>query len=302
MTWDPVRNVAILFGGVVNNSMLGDTWRWNGTGWSQVPTGTGPPARMRHAMSFDPTTGRIVLFGGANGYSASNYLNDTWEWNGTQWQQVATAQSPPPLVGACMMHDPVQSRMLLVGQPATGPSSSSMEAWEYDGTTWTLLSTAAAYLPNQFHLALAWDQQRQRAVLFDSSTVRELTSVPADASLLGSGCGAPPPLLSGRTRPRTADSQFGLELLTRPNLPCLFALGFASGSTPIGNGCTLLLQQNAAGTFVLANGNGLAVQPIPLPPNQALRGFLVYAQGGALDPAAPGGLALSAALRMTVGD
>jgi hypothetical protein len=119
---------------------------------------------------------------------------------------------------------------------------------------------------------------------------------------LGGGCGAPPPLLAARARPRTGESQFGLEVTTRPNLPCLFAVGFAPGSMPVGNGCTLLLQQVAATGFMLANGNGMAVQPIPLPADQALRGLVLYAQAGVLDPAAPGALTLSPSLRLTVGD
>src|SRR5262249_54856367 len=161
---DPVRNEAILFGGLRTSTWLGDTWRWNGSAWSQVPAPFGPSPRIRHAMAFDPTRGRMVLFGGAaNGFTASNYLNDTWERNGSQWQQVTTPQSPPPLLGAGMVHDPVRSRMLLVGVHFISQPLSALEAWEYDGTNWTLSSSASANLAEQTHLV--WDQQRQRAVL-----------------------------------------------------------------------------------------------------------------------------------------
>jgi hypothetical protein len=69
----------------------------------------------------------------------------------------------------------------------------------------------------------------------------------------------------------------------------------------VGNGCTLLVQV-ASSSFALCNGNGMAVQPIPLPANPALHGLVVHAQAAALDPSAPGGLALSHGLRLTVGD
>jgi hypothetical protein len=190
--------------------------------------------------------------------------------------------------------------MLLVGQHAANQLPTALEAWDYDGTTWTLLYTGIGNLTAPSNLV--WDPLRQRAVLSDGVNLRELTLLPAGAARLGTGCGTTPPILAARARPRTGENQFGLELQTSANLPCLFALGFAPGSTAIGNGCTLLLQQVAATTFAIANGNAMAVQPIPLPANQSLCGLVLYAQAGALDPAAPGGLLLSASLRLTVGD
>lgn len=301
MAWDPVRNEAILFGGLRTSSWLGDTWRCNGATWTQLATATAPSPRIRHAMAFDPVRGRMVLFGGAaNGFTIANYLNDTWEWDGTQWQRVITAQSPPALLGACMVHDPVRGRMLLVGLNFISQPLRDLQAWEYDGSNWTLHSISSATLAEATQLT--WDPVRQRAVLFDGTSVRELTATPAAADLLGTGCGAPPPALAARARPRTGENLFGLELSSRPNLPVVFVLGFGLGSTPIGNGCTLLVQQMVATPFVLAGGNGMSVLPVLLPPNHALRGLVVHTQALALDPAAPGGLALSAGLRINVGD
>jgi hypothetical protein len=300
LAWDGARNEAILFGGMYANAALGDTWHWDGTVWSQLSTSLAPSPRAYSAMAFDPARGRVVLFGGTNRPGVANTdLNDTWEWDGTQWQQALPAQSPPGLTNPSMIHDPVRGRMLLVG--VHNLSINLLEAWEYDGSNWSLVCTAPAiHGPAEPHLV--WDQQRQRAVLFDAHKVRELTAGPATVDVLGAGCGAPPPRLAARARPRTGESLFGLELVTHPNLTAVFAFGFAPGNTPLGNGCTLLLQQVAATQFVMANGNGIAVQPIPVPMIQALRGVVMYAQASALDPAVPGGLVVSPSLRMTVGD
>jgi len=299
MAWDSARNEAILFGGTDGNNALAETWRWNGTAWTRLNPATSPSARTNCALAFDPVHSRLLLFGG---WVAGTYpINDTWAWNGAQWQLVPQPQAPPALLGSGMVHDPVRGRMLLVGA-ALDPQSQlyDLDAWEYDGNTWSLVSRVPNSVAGESHVV--WDSVRQHGMVFDGWTIRELTRTPAAADVLGTGCGAPPPLLCARARPRTGENQFGLELATRPGLPALFALDCAPGSTPIGNGCMLLLQQVTATAFALAGGNGLAVQPIPLPANQTLRGLVLYAQAGALDPVAPGGLAFSASMRLTVGD
>ena len=56
-------------------SPLGDSWRFDGTHWSQVQD-IGPAPRVDHNMAFDSTRGAIVLFGGLD---ANATLGDTWE-------------------------------------------------------------------------------------------------------------------------------------------------------------------------------------------------------------------------------
>ena len=38
-------------------------------------------------MAYDRKRDRIVLFGGRKGWPDGD-LNDTWEWNGTEWRRV----------------------------------------------------------------------------------------------------------------------------------------------------------------------------------------------------------------------
>jgi hypothetical protein len=300
MAWDSVRNEAILFGGGQSiTPMFNDTWRWNGAGWSNTNASVAPSPRTGAALACDPIRARMVLFGGAF-YGTSTWLHDTWEWDGVHWQQVGTPQSPPILYYPAMVHDSVRGRMVLAGLDST-QYPLVLQTWQYDGTNWTFVCS----FPGRgdiYDVRLVWDRQRLRPVLFDGNTVRELTSLPAAADVLGSGCGAPPPLLTARTRPRTGESQFGLELFTRPNLPVAFSFGFVPGNTPIGNGCTVLLQQIDTSTFVPSGPNGTALLAVPLPANQSLRGLVVYAQAGVRDPYAPGGSAFSQSLRLTVGD
>src|SRR5487761_1533341 len=58
-----------------------------------------PALRERAAMSYDPATHTVVIFGGDDGTTA---YDDTWSWDGSQWSQLHPAISPPPLTGGSL--------------------------------------------------------------------------------------------------------------------------------------------------------------------------------------------------------
>src|SRR5690606_2683632 len=106
MAFDSGRGKVVLHGGLSFSELVDledpetwvdpiyweDTWEWDGASWTQVET-TGAPPRFEHAMAYDPMRGKVVLFGGATGDSSSllsHLVNDTWEWDGVSWTQVAT--------------------------------------------------------------------------------------------------------------------------------------------------------------------------------------------------------------------
>jgi hypothetical protein len=78
MVYDSSRGRCVLLGG---SSTVGlpdlDVWEWNGTVWTQ-PTlaGPGPAGRRGHTAAYDPSRGRIIVFGGDLGGSVAN---DHWE-------------------------------------------------------------------------------------------------------------------------------------------------------------------------------------------------------------------------------
>jgi hypothetical protein len=64
-----------LFGGEDGSgARLGDTWTWNGTTWSLLPTSTSPSDRYDAAASPD-VNGGVLLFGGN---TATGISNETW--------------------------------------------------------------------------------------------------------------------------------------------------------------------------------------------------------------------------------
>ena len=80
LAYDAARDQTILFGGrktALPPAYYDDTWGWNGTDWkAQKPTRR-PPARHGHAMAYDATRRRVVLFGG-NVRGPVNSFGDTW--------------------------------------------------------------------------------------------------------------------------------------------------------------------------------------------------------------------------------
>jgi len=83
--YDSKRGMMIIFGGISDGAMKGDTWGWNGKEWKQLAS-TGPSPRVMGYMAYDKSRGRIVLFGGRTGWP--NDANDTWEWDGKEWKEI----------------------------------------------------------------------------------------------------------------------------------------------------------------------------------------------------------------------
>jgi hypothetical protein len=106
---------VVLFGGINTSSqILGDTWTWNGTTWTQQAPAASPPARYGASMAYDAATGTAVLFGGDNQKGCAQ-LGDTWSWDGTTWTQQAPAASPPARYEAAMAYDAATGTAVLFG-------------------------------------------------------------------------------------------------------------------------------------------------------------------------------------------
>jgi hypothetical protein len=75
---------TIMFGGSsgaqdnAGAALFGDTWGWDGQHWVERQD-MGPQARWMHAVAYDATRSRLVLFGGATTLARDSQLGDTWE-------------------------------------------------------------------------------------------------------------------------------------------------------------------------------------------------------------------------------
>jgi hypothetical protein len=161
--FDMATGQLVLFGGVSDLSgtvVLGDTWVWNGTDWTQQSPAHTPPARDFASMAFDAATGQVVLFGG---FSGSAVLGDTWVWNGTDWTQQSPAHSPPARDHASMAFDAATGQLVLFG----GPTGSAVlgDTWVWNGTDWTQQFPAHSPSPRE-DPPMAFDAATGQLVLF----------------------------------------------------------------------------------------------------------------------------------------
>ncbi len=184
MVYDVRTRQLLLFGGEQrsNSSLisLDDTWVWNGVNWIQLHPQDSPSPRAASAMSLAPVSrinqfdstinsdnkirqqnqlnSGVLLFGGIN--TASNVaLNDTWEWNGVNWVELHSQDSPSPRAASAMSLAPMTLQGMEQQNTCThsvdvrncatllfgGLSSLNLVAgelndtWEWNGVNWIQL-------------------------------------------------------------------------------------------------------------------------------------------------------------------
>lgn len=131
----------------------------------------GPNFRSSHAMAYDSQRGRTVLFGGFSPtVGQSEFLADTWEYDGTTWTQRATT-GPTRCQNAVAVFDSARNRTVLFGglgfDQFNGPTL-YRETWEWNGSSWT---NRQSYGPDARYLhSMAYDTARGRVVMFGGIT------------------------------------------------------------------------------------------------------------------------------------
>lgn len=135
--------------------------------WTQKQD-IGPRPRAGHAMAYDATRGRVVLFGGDT--LAGARLGDTWEWDGDSWTQLQDI-GPAPRAFHAMAFDSLRNRTVLFG--GRGADGRLGDTWEWDGADWTQVADSGP--SRRSGHAMAFDSQRQRIVLFGGESDEEAT-------------------------------------------------------------------------------------------------------------------------------
>jgi hypothetical protein len=175
MAYDQATGQMVLFGGMGGDlgddglsPILGDTWTYDGTTWTQQSPTTNPPVRYEASMTYDAAIGQIVLFGGYSD-NRGHTAGETWTYDGTTWTQQFPATSPPARAGASMAYNSSTSQVVLFG----GYNSEGMgdtlgllnDTWTYDGTTWTQQSPATSPTTRD-GASMAYDSSTDQMVLF----------------------------------------------------------------------------------------------------------------------------------------
>ncbi len=176
--YDPALGGILLFGGCTSGhywnftcSPTNDTWLFKGGSWTPLSPAHAPTARLYPAMAYDSSDGYALLFGGSTGGSTHLALNDTWEFNGTDWVALSPTVTPPARYAAAFVDDPSISAVLLYGglitnAPDTGPAGN--DTWEFSGGSWAPVNTTGP--SGRFSSAAWYDPTCGCVDLFGGST------------------------------------------------------------------------------------------------------------------------------------
>lgn len=171
LTYDAARGRIVLFGGAQGTAgFYSDTWEWDGQNWIALSPTVRPPARRNHAAAYDSLRGRVVVFGGyALQGETPTYFDDTWEWDGSRWQQVV-ARGPAARMGHTLFYDAVRQKSILFG--GIGDAELGEEFWAWDGVSWTQLPDVPRPPVLSFHAA-AYQVATCRALIVGGIPERE---------------------------------------------------------------------------------------------------------------------------------
>jgi hypothetical protein len=99
MATDPRTGSPVLFGGSFSTTFtfLADTWRWDGTAWTQLHPAASPWARAGAMAVSDSVDRSVLLYGGWwSTQSFGSEFYDIWEWINGSWQLAQPTTSDAP--------------------------------------------------------------------------------------------------------------------------------------------------------------------------------------------------------------
>jgi hypothetical protein len=162
MAYDPVTKDLVLFGGDSSNGLVNQTWLWDGSNWSEVPSSpSDPPALDEASMAYDSATKDVILIGGSGTTGVNAGM---WGWNGATWAELTPATLPPDRVGASMAYDAATGNVVLFG--GYGNSNHFYnDTWTWNGTTWSEVSPPTSP-PARVYAAMDYDATTGNLVLF----------------------------------------------------------------------------------------------------------------------------------------
>jgi hypothetical protein len=97
--------------------------------WTLRTSPNRPRAREAHAMAYHTALTRTVLFGGYGWEETSTgghalQLDDTWTWDGADWQQLTSSLHPSGRMSTSVAYDELRQELVLFGGRdlfSTGP-------------------------------------------------------------------------------------------------------------------------------------------------------------------------------------
>ncbi len=191
MVYDPPSGRIIMFGGRTGSVgedasavYLNDTWAYDpaANAWTDVnPSGPLPYARIFPRMAYDPSSHRVIMFGGSEYFgnsTAPTQFNDTWAYDpvANTWTELSPSGTPPPPDSEGLVYDPSTGLMITLG----GQTNDS--TWGYDprANAWADLSPDAPVPSLRSLTPMAYDPANGRLIMFGGWSSESLGSCLSD--------------------------------------------------------------------------------------------------------------------------
>lgn len=129
LAFDAPLNRTVLFGGYDSDTdtLLGDTWEYDGIDWQEITATDSPSPRFRAANVYDSVRKRIVVYGG---YAANGLQTDTYEYNGSSWTEVNAGSGTLLSTEMYAGYDSTRRKFVTFGGVGNVFGN---ETWEYTG-------------------------------------------------------------------------------------------------------------------------------------------------------------------------
>jgi N-acetylneuraminic acid mutarotase len=117
-------------------------------------------------MASDPTSGRLIMFGGANGNAS---FNDTWAYDpvANAWTELKpSGPSPGERWGCAAAYDSSTGRLVVFG--GEGPAGQFDDIWAYDppANTWAELRPSGKSPASRTGASMVYDSSSHRVIIF----------------------------------------------------------------------------------------------------------------------------------------
>jgi len=91
LIFSPQTKTLLLIDGYTSHPTDGtnNVYSWDGKDWKKIPA-SGPDSKSLSSAALDTKNNKIVVFGGIGNKGYQSLHGDTWTFDGSQWQQVAT--------------------------------------------------------------------------------------------------------------------------------------------------------------------------------------------------------------------
>ena len=133
------------------------------TFWVLRSPSSAPSPRVNEAMVYDAALRSVVLFGGSAPNGCGYLCADTWLWNGSNWSQRTSVNTPPARQAAAIAYDSAAQNVVMFG--GYGLEGILQDTWILSKNGWNQVKPATSP-PARGLAQMAYDQATSSTVMF----------------------------------------------------------------------------------------------------------------------------------------